>query len=152
MNAITPLAERFWPKVDKASGENSCWLWKACRVPKGYGKVSIATSVSRYAHIVAWELTKGEIPFGKCVLHSCDNPPCVNPAHLFLGTRADNNADMLAKGRHARGERQGHAKLSAADVLAIRASSEMQANLARRYRVCDATISMIIAGKRWRHI
>jgi hypothetical protein len=98
---MTTLSERFWAKVKK--GE-SCWLWAAWRLPSGYGQIRAGERLLR-AHRVAWELTNGPIPDGLCVLHNCpggDNPACVNPAHLWLGTNAENTHDMVAKGRYAR--------------------------------------------------
>ena len=93
-----PIADRFWPKVTKGEG---CWEWTGCRLPFGYGLIGDPrrrNGVAR-AHVIAYELTNGSVPRGLCVLHRCDNPPCVNPAHLFLGTRADNNRDMVRKKR-----------------------------------------------------
>lgn len=107
-----------------------------------------------HAQRVAWMLTCGPIPDGLHVLHRCDNPPCVNPDHLFLGTNADNVADKVAKGRsHApqpkkRGEGHPQAKLTLEQVQVIRGSTEM----ANRYGVCPATICNIRKGKIWRHV
>lgn len=98
-------ALRFWSHVDK-SGE--CWEWTAARQPSGYGKMVVGSRLDgsrRFppSHRLAWELTHGPIPQGLHVLHHCDNPPCCNPAHRFLGTDADNAADKVAKGRQATG-------------------------------------------------
>lgn len=107
---------RFWPKVDVRTPDE-CWEWKACRNTHGYGRVSgkkIGGKKHRLgAHRVAWMLANGaDSTWGLHVLHKCDNPPCCNPDHLFLGTQADNMADMTAKGRDAaaRGTRGTRAK------------------------------------------
>lgn len=87
---------RFWPKVDKAG---DCWIWKASKRRKGYGQFQLnGTMVS--AHRVAWQIEHGEIPAGLLVCHHCDNPSCVRPDHLFLGTNSDNQKDAGAKKRH----------------------------------------------------
>lgn len=91
-----PFEERFWAKVDKGDG---CWEWTGGRANRGYGHVEPVRGQNRSAHRVSWELTNGPIPDGLWVLHRCDNPPCVRPSHLFLGTHADNMRDMEAKGR-----------------------------------------------------
>lgn len=91
--------ERFWAKVDRR-GPDDCWEWTAGCNRKGYGKFSL-DGATRQSHRISWELANGQIPEGLCVLHRCDNPPCCNPAHLFLGTHADNHADRSLKGRHA---------------------------------------------------
>ena len=93
-----PLAERFWSKVSKSDG---CWLWVAFRDRNGYGRFGTsALNRSTLAHRTSYSLTFGDIPEGMHVLHKCDNPPCVNPDHLFLGTDKDNAQDCKAKGRH----------------------------------------------------
>jgi hypothetical protein len=115
---------------------------------------------------VAWVLAHGKVQEGKWVLHRCDNPPCVNPDHLFLGTPADNTADMMAKGRasvgalhamqtihtRARGERQGRAKLTSDKVRAIRADTRLMRIIAADYGVCLSVICEIRQRKSWAHI
>jgi hypothetical protein len=92
------LEERFWAKVERR-GIDECWPWKATR-RNGYGRLSAARSGGlQGAHRIAWSLANGEIPAGLKILHHCDNPPCCNPQHLFLGTQADNVHDMFRKGR-----------------------------------------------------
>lgn len=144
-------AERFWTKVD-VRGPDECWKWLACRRRKseGYG----AFGRNQVAHRVAWELTNGVIPDGMLVLHRCDNPPCVNPAHLFLGSQYDNIHDCFAKGRanRAAGARHWGAKLTEEAVRDIRASTEANPILARQYSVSAPSISMIRNRRTWRHV
>jgi hypothetical protein len=88
--------DRFWSKVAKGA-DDACWLWQAGRFKSGYGAFAMRPHTKR-AHRVAWELVNGPIPDGLHVLHECDTPPCCNPAHLFLGTHADNMRDRQSKG------------------------------------------------------
>lgn len=147
---VQDVAARFWAKVDR-SGD--CWLF-ATLGTDGYGKFWL-NGRSVHASRVAYELTCGAVPAGLDVLHRCDTPACVNPAHLFPGTPQDNVTDMLAKGRKAVGERSGLAKLDATAVLAIRArhaAGAPQVVLAREYGVTTSAIFSIVHRVSWRHI
>jgi hypothetical protein len=152
------LATRFWRKVDTSG---ACWIWTGYRLPNGYGRIGVENSDIwriEYAHRVAWELTHGPIPAGLVVCHHCDNPPCVNPAHLFIGTDADNMHDRDAKGRQARGQKASYPRaLSDADALSIKrrlAAGEKAVQLAREYGVTQSTISHIKTGhsRAWQQI
>lgn len=149
--------QAFWAKVDKA-GAGGCWLWTASRKPNGYGHF-VRQRKDRMAHRYSWELHNGPIPSGKHVLHRCDVPWCVNPAHLWLGTHIENMLDMKAKGRKAVGEKVKQSILKEADVRAIRrefvAKSKMRTNskeLAKKYGVKVGSICAIIRGATWAHV
>lgn len=147
--------ERFWAKVDK-SGE--CWLWTAAPDPDGYGRFKIDGRKDR-AHRVSYALHFGGVPEGKCVCHDCpggDNRLCVNPAHLFLGTRLDNNLDMTAKGRVRHGEPHPCATLTEDLVRYIRAryakGGISQRRLARELKVGHKAVEMVLSGRTWKHV
>lgn len=118
---VQTLAERFWPKVDRR-GPDECWPWLAFRKANGYGSINEAGHDGHplQAHRVAWELTHGPIAEGLFVCHRCDNPPCCNPAHLFLGTHEDNVGDMVKKDRVSHGEKHHHRKLTEEQVRWLR--------------------------------
>lgn len=150
-----PVQNRFWDKA-RITGPEACWEWARSRFPNGYGQIQ-AHGKPTQAHRVAWELTRGPIPDGMCVLHHCDNPPCVNPSHLWIGTHRDNNADRDQKGRHrsALGSAHGHAKLDESSVVAIlrlHAKGISQRTLAFRYGVSTSIISEIVNGILWTHV
>ena len=147
-----PIEDRFWEKVDK-SGE--CWIWTACTDGHGYGVMSVPGGYTK-AHILSYRMHVGEIPRGLCVLHKCDNPRCVNPDHLFLGTRRDNALDRDRKGRVAHGESHYAAKLTNKQVREIRerwdAGGVRIIELARDYGVNDGNIEQIVKRKTWRRV
>lgn len=152
----------FWEKVDKS---NDCWVWTAALTEKGYG-VAWDGHRTQKAHRVAFYLTNGYWP-ESCVLHKCDNPPCVNPDHLWLGTRNDNNRDMYEKGRnrkgplpkdknynHPRGTNHPGAILSPDIVRAIRADKEKfsYSQLAKKYNIGMTTAYKVVKGITWSHV
>jgi hypothetical protein len=104
------------------------------------------------AHRIAYEEVFGPIPDGLCVLHACDKRHCINPDHLFLGTREDNIHDAVKKGRHAHGSTNGHAKLTEIKVMEIKLSNAKAAVLAKRFNISIMTIYDIRAGRTWRHV
>lgn len=154
-----PLDVRFWKKVKKTPG---CWFWLGSKKSDGYGSLFIKAangkSMLRSAHRVSWELHFGKIPMGLGVLHHCDNPACVRPNHLFVGTPADNSNDKIKKGRQAYsyGERNGSAKLTAVVVMEIRRRCAdglvTMAELAEAYGVSAATIYLVWKGDTWKHV
>jgi len=150
------LEERFWRHVHKT---DSCWLWVGSKNQQGYGNISIGRvqgkSRCMLAPRLAWKIANGDIPEGLHVLHSCDNPPCVNPEHLWLGTQTDNNRDMRNKGRNPR----PYAKLTESQVRDIRAlyweSTEpvyYVPRLASEYGVTDDCIWSVVRFRDWRGI
>ena len=150
---ISGSAEEFWNWVDISEPDN-CWQWKEAR--KGeYGKYRL-DGRRMGAHRVAWELTNGPVPAGMEVCHRCDNPWCVNPAHLFLGTHVDNIRDCHRKGRaskvRAYGVKHGRTKLTADDVRDIRASADLQRVIAKRYGIHQQAVSRLQRGESWKYL
>ncbi len=158
MTRRLPLKERMDAAVDKSGGSDACWAWTKGRNFRrgGYGKIKIRGK-DRGAHRVAWELENGPIPEGMLVCHRCDNPPCCNPSHLFLGSHADNNHDRDAKGRHVArdcsGANNGRARLARADVDVIRTAYRedrtSQAVLAAEFNVSRRAIYAIVNDRTW---
>lgn len=150
------LAARFWEKVRKT---DTCWLWAASLSTTGYGQINIGTTMDR-AHRVSWRLHFGNIPAGLFVCHHCDNRLCVRPDHLFLGTCADNVADMEGKGRTKkrgpRGERSSKSKLTAAEVIELRRLRDQQGlgvtTLGRMFGISEQSAWRIIRRRAWSHI
>jgi hypothetical protein len=161
--AAMPLEERFWRRVQKT---RSCWKWLGTFIrPMGYGTIYV-NGRNILTHRFSWELANGPVPEGLYVLHKCDNPPCVRPDHLFLGTYKDNFEDMRRKGRwynhfaHVtyihRGEEAGTAKLTEREVKKIRtlrATGEwtLQA-LADKFKVSKSNVLFIVQRKSWTHV
>jgi len=148
-----PLAERFWEKVDVRSPDE-CWPWLASTKQGGYGKIVGDNGRLLLAHRAAYQLAVGPTPDNLVVCHRCDNPNCVNPAHLFLGTQAENLRDMRAKGRGnpPRGNRHPNARLNDSLVTSIRADARSHRQLARAYGIGKSTVGMIKAGATWTHV
>jgi hypothetical protein len=161
MPKITPAAERFWSSVDRRTTDE-CWPWTRSTTRAGYGRVQEDYPSRRviYAHRFSYELHNGAIPDGLHVRHQCDNPTCVNPAHLSLGTHADNMRDMAERNRSSGGrfpgERNHQAKLNDTAVREIKhllsGGSHSLGSLARAYGVDNAVIARIRDGKAWRHV
>jgi HNH endonuclease len=164
--------ERFWLKVDKTS--RGCWLWTGSVNSHGYGQLGIGSRAQgtfkmQGAHRFALELKLGRpIAPGMCALHTCDNPACVRPAHLWEGTTQDNTADREAKGRGAkingavlhperlsRGSQRYNAAFTERDIRVIRrrvAAGERPIDLASEYGVCNTTIHKIVHRQSWQHV
>lgn len=163
------LSERFWPRVQKSSG---CWEWLGSRFKNGYGRLMVNKKRVK-AHRVAFELLNGPIPAGRLVCHTCDNPTCVRPDHLFLGTNATNSADMVRKGRQAtrangrhvsvkapervpRGPQGPRIRLTPEQVREIRtryaSGGTTQRALGAEYGVSRSTVNALVRRISWRWI
>ena len=153
-------SQRFWSRV-RLGAPDECWEWTGGRLiqngKRTYGRFCSGGAILR-THRVAWELSRGAAPTGLFVLHRCDNPPCCNPQHLWLGTRGDNNRDRAAKGRSkvppSKGEKNSQARLSQAQVDCIREkliNNERLVDIADQFGVAASTIGNIKIGRRWKN-
>lgn len=147
------VSDRFWEKVDK-KGEFECSNWTAALGTAGYGHFRLdgrCQTASRVSYLLAY----GEIPDGLHVCHTCDNPACVNPGHLWLGTNDDNNRDKMDKGRQAKGEAAGRAVLTESDVIALRDAVRAGATInqaVRKFGFPHCTVYSAVYGVTWKHV
>ena len=151
---MIPIKKRFWSKVKKGKG---CWEWQGAKLIDGYGLFYLDSENRTYrVHRLSWEFVNGKIPKKLLVLHKCDNPPCIRPSHLFLGTNMDNTQDQLKKGRLIVGENHSQAKLTQGKIIKIRKLYKQRntsyAKLAKKFRVNSTTIAQIIRYEAWKHI
>lgn len=147
---------RFLSRVKKGDPDE-CWPYQGYRSARGYGFVTEGAAKNTPAHRYMYRLVFGEVPDNKVVCHKCDNPPCCNPNHLWLGSNAENIQDMWRKGRGKqarplKGEAHMSAKLTEDDVREIRASSDPRPKLATRYGVSWGAIDCIQKRKTWKHV
>lgn len=176
------VIERFWSRVDRSAGPDACWPWVGGTFHSfGYGVMKF-NGKNHGAHRIAYELSNGPIPNGLCVCHACDNPPCCNPVHLWVGTNVENTADRNSKGRNARGEkvrsgtyyfgsdhwsnikpervargeRQGLSRLTEDSVREIRRryaqESVTLAELGQEFGVSSVSIHNIVRRRTWAHL
>lgn len=136
--------ERYERSVTRGDG---CWGWSGSTNERGYGRIGV-----RYAHRISWEIHRGPIPSGLWVLHRCDNPPCTNPDHLFLGTHAENMADANAKGRLLGSPSKGHklTREEASEIRCLRASGWTRRQVSERFGIHMDNVTEITSGRMWR--
>jgi hypothetical protein len=155
----TSVEERFWAKVDKSAGPEACWPWTAARAQDNYGHFSLRGKI-RTAQSVALELTQGARPQGYEGMHSCDNPPCCNPAHLSWGTKLQNQQQKAERGRSYRAQGEAHhmVKLTNAQVRELRARYIPRhpvhgaSAIARELGMSQYAISQAVTGRGWKHL
>lgn len=143
---------RFWSRV-RIGGPDECWIWARTTDRDGYGRFW-AQKMDLRAHRISFWMHHGETPEGMCVCHRCDNPRCVNPAHLFLGSIVENRMDCVHKRRNTKGSAMHTAKLKEEDIPVIRdrkRSGARSVELAMEYGVSNSTIKRIVSGSMWRH-
>lgn len=144
--------DRFWSKVEMIPF-HECWEWTASVLGHGYGQLSRDSDGNMIkAHRASYILHFGDIPAGMQVCHKCDNPRCVRPEHLFIGTSQDNHNDQKKKNRQLRGEDNPPAKLSASQVIEIRGSKLPTKDISKKYGVSESNIRAILTRKSWKHI
>jgi hypothetical protein len=147
--------QRFLKRVVVKS-KDECWNWTGSRIKTGwYGQWRNKNGQIELTHRASWRLFKCNIPSGMCVLHKCDNPVCVNPSHLWIGTQSDNAKDMWIKGRArpatSLGEKHGMSKVTLEQVIDIKTSSKSGVELARKYHISATTVCDIRKGRSWKH-
>jgi hypothetical protein len=156
----TPILERI-ERLSIPEPNSGCWLWLGSLNDDGYGSIIVPVNNGswkrRGAHRISWIAHNGEIPDGLSVLHHCDNRPCINPDHLFLGTQTDNVQDMHAKGRwqatYQHGEDSHLCKLTEQNVRRILASTDKSSReLAREFSISQRQITEIRAGRSWKYL
>ena len=149
------LIDRFTAKYE-VDAKTGCWNWKGSIAGKGYGAIRAPkTRLAIYAHRLSYMYYKGEIPDGMQVCHKCDNPGCVNPDHLFIGSSSDNHLDMKSKDRHLYGERNKQHKLTEAEAESVFDMSDSGMStyqIAAKLEICQMTAWRILNGHRWQHI
>lgn len=155
MTIAQKYVDRFWSRVRIG---DRCWEWSGFRLPGKwkYGRMKV-NNRHVLAHRLSWLINRGPIPPGQYVLHKCDNPPCVRPSHLYLGSQKQNARDRDSRGRtgDTKGTKNPAAKLTERDVLAIRArhdAGESKSALARSFGVSWRAIDFVISGHHWRHV
>lgn len=151
-------ADRFWKRVLRSDDPEVCWEWSGSRTPQLYGKFYSRGERYGYAHRFSYRLAFGPIPPGMHVCHRCDNPPCVNPNHLFLGTAVDNAADRDAKGRNGKVGKFGEASRTnvltegqVREIISLKGSLSYR-KIATRYGVCYSAIKAIMDRRTWSHL
>lgn len=151
---VKSLKELFSGKYERIT-ESGCWIWTgATRNKMGHGALRLGGRKGKtiWAHRASYELHTGEVPEGMCVCHRCDVPSCVNPDHLFLGTRKDNIADMVNKDRNAKGSKAKWAKITEEIALKIKKSTKPTAVLGEIYGLSRQSVADIRYGRTWKHV